>query len=85
MDKALLVLALPFAVFLLLSLAAPLRRRGVFAGWLSIAAMAVAFVTALVIWRDGARGSLVVPWMPGDGGPMATVGLLLDEIGRAHV
>jgi len=79
-DKPLVVLALPFAVFLLLSLAAPLRRRGVLAGWVSTAATAAAFVTALVIWRDGARGSLIVPWLPGDGGPMATVGLLLDGL-----
>ncbi len=80
MDSALLVLALPFASFLVLALARPVRRRGRLAGAVGILAMAAAFVQALLIWRDGVEGSLSVPWLPGDGGPMATVGLLVDGL-----
>jgi NADH-quinone oxidoreductase subunit L len=76
----LLVLALPFGAFLLLALVPPLRRRGMVAGWLSILAMAGAFAAALSTWLGDARGSVVVPWLPGDGGPMATVGLLVDGL-----
>jgi NADH-quinone oxidoreductase subunit L len=75
-----LVLVLPFASFLLLALARPLRRRGTLAGWVSILAMAAAFVLALRTWLGGLRGTLIVPWLPGDGGPMATVGLLADGL-----
>jgi NADH-quinone oxidoreductase subunit L len=78
--EALLVLALPFASFLLLALVAPLRRRGPVAGWVSVVAMALAFATALRTWLGGVRGSVIVPWLPGDGGPMATVGLLVDGL-----
>jgi NADH-quinone oxidoreductase subunit L len=78
--SALAVLALPFAAFLLLAVVAPLRRRGPLAGAVSILAMTAAFVTALSLWRGGAHGSLLVPWLPGDGGPMATVGLLVDGL-----
>jgi NADH-quinone oxidoreductase subunit L len=75
-----LVLALPFAAFLLLALARPLRRRGVVAGWVSVLAMAAAFALALRTWLGGVRGTILVPWFPGDGGPMATVGLLADGL-----
>ena len=80
MASPLLVLALPFGAFLLLALVPPLRRRGTVAGWLSILAMAGAFAAALSTWLGDARGSVVVPWLPGDGGPMATVGLLVDGL-----
>jgi NADH-quinone oxidoreductase subunit L len=79
-DRALAVLALPFASFLLLALVPPLRRRGVLAGWVGILAMAVAFVQALLLWRSGVQGTEILPWLPGDGGPMATVGLLVDGL-----
>jgi NADH-quinone oxidoreductase subunit L len=75
-----LVLALPFVAFLLLALVRPLRRRGTIAGWVSILAVAVAFATALRTWLGGVRGTVVVPWLPGDGAPMATVGLLVDGL-----
>ena len=42
--------------------------------------MAAAFALALATWFAGARGAVSIPWLPGDGGPMATVGLLLDEL-----
>jgi NADH-quinone oxidoreductase subunit L len=75
-----LVLALPFVSFLLIGLVPPLRRRGRLAGWLGIAAIAAAFVLALATWVGGIRGTVIVPWLPGDGGPMGTVGLLVDEL-----
>jgi NADH-quinone oxidoreductase subunit L len=57
-----------------------LRHRGALAGWVSILAMAAAFVVALRTWLGDVRGTLMVPWLPGDGGPMATVGLLVDDL-----
>ena len=80
MANALLVLALPFFSFLVIALVRPLRRRGTLAGWLGIVAMAVACVLAVDVLRGGARGTLLTPWLPGDGGPMATVGLLVDDL-----
>ncbi len=79
-HPALLVLALPFAAFLVLAAVAPLRRRGLPAAWLSIAAAGAALVVALVAWTAGARGEVLQAWIPADGGPMATVGLLLDDL-----
>jgi NADH-quinone oxidoreductase subunit L len=76
----LLVLALPFVAFLVLALVPSLRRRGPAAGWLSILAMAGALALALRTWLGNVRGSVIVPWLPGDGGPMATVGLLADGL-----
>jgi NADH-quinone oxidoreductase subunit L len=79
-GNALLVLALPFVAFLLIGLVRPLRLRGRLAGWLGIVAIAAAFVLALATWFGGVRGTVIVPWLPGDGGPMGTVGLLVDEL-----
>jgi NADH-quinone oxidoreductase subunit L len=78
--SALLVLALPFLAFLAIGLVRPLRRRGPLAGWVGILAMAAAFGTALRLWLSGVHGTVILPWLPGDGGPMATVGLLLDHL-----
>ena len=80
MASPLVVLALPFIAFLLLALVPPLRRTGAPAGWLSILAIGAAFALALHTWIGNVRGSLLVPWLPGDGGPMATVGLLADGL-----
>src|SRR5205823_14571197 len=66
--------------FLVLALLPPLRRRGVAAGWVSVLAMTGAFVCALATWRSGVTGTVIMPWLPGDGGPMATVGLLVDGL-----
>jgi len=79
----LLVLALPFASFLLLAVVAPLRRAGRAAGGVGIAAMAAALAGALVIWLAGYRNTATWAWLPGDGGPMATVGLLVDPLANA--
>ena len=78
----LLVLALPFVSFLLLAAVPPLRRRGRLAGEMSIAAMAVGFVCALVVWHAGANAEELWAWLPGDGGPMARVGIMVDELSR---
>ena len=80
MGSPILVLALPFASFLLIALVRPLRRRGTLAGWVGIVATAAAFALALAAWLGGVRGTATVPWLPGDGGPMATVGLLVDDL-----
>jgi len=77
------VLALPFASFLLLAVVAPLRRAGRAAGGVGIAAMAAALAGALVIWLAGYRNTATWAWLPGDGGPMATVGLLVDPLANA--
>jgi NADH-quinone oxidoreductase subunit L len=78
-----LVLGLPFAAFLVLAVVAPLRRAGRAAGAVSILAAAVALVAALGVWRDGARRVATWAWIPADGGPMATVGLLVDPLSSA--
>jgi NADH-quinone oxidoreductase subunit L len=86
---ALLVLALPFASFLLLALMRPLRRSAPAAAGVSIAAMAGAFVAAIVT-RIGAvprppqqSPSTSWAWIPADGGPMATVGVMVDDLSMA--
>jgi NADH-quinone oxidoreductase subunit L len=85
-DLALVVLGLPFASFLLLALVRPLRRSAPAAAAVSIAAMALAFVAALLTLQGSVRrGAAVSPstmwsWIPADGGPMATVGVMVDEL-----
>src|SRR3989454_8411942 len=48
-----LVLGLPFASFVLLAVVAPLRRAGGAAGAVSIAAIAPAFLVAVLVWGEG--------------------------------
>ena len=79
----LLVLAMPFGVFLLLAVVGPLRRTGRGAGLLSIAAIAISFVAALVIWTRGFVAERTWGWIPADGGPIATLGVLVDPLGNA--
>src|SRR5712692_4653523 len=81
--SALTVLGLPFAAFLVLALVRPLRRSGRPAGILSILAVAVAFVLAPRVFADGSRAEALWAWIPADGGPMATVGILVDELSAA--
>jgi NADH-quinone oxidoreductase subunit L len=82
---ALVVLALPFASFLLLALVRPLRRSALAAATTSIAFMVAAVVSAFWLsWRSQARVPLQSPsttwsWIPADGGPMATVGVMVDD------
>jgi NADH-quinone oxidoreductase subunit L len=77
---ALLVLALPFAAFLLLALVPPLRRAGRTGGAVSILAMVAAFVAAVVLWSRGRGGLATWAWIPADGGPLVTVGVLVDAL-----
>jgi NADH-quinone oxidoreductase subunit L len=83
---ALLVLGLPFASFLLLAVVRPLRRSAAAAAGVSITAIAGALVAALVAFRTaGIRAPLASPsttwsWIPADGGPMASVGVMVDEL-----
>jgi len=82
---ALLVLALPFVAFLLLALVRPLRRSAPAAATVSIAAIWTAVLAAFWLsWRARPRGLLQSPsttwaWIPADGGPMATVGVMVDD------
>ena len=82
-GTALAVLALPFAAFVALALIRPLRRSGRPAGYVGILAMAAAFALALRVFAAGGRGEALWAWIPGDGGPMATVGVLVDELSAA--
>ena len=83
---ALLVLALPVASFLAIGLIRPLRRSGVGAAAASIAAMGTALAVAVATWlRATAPATPVNPsttwsWLPADGGPMATVGVMVDGL-----
>jgi NADH-quinone oxidoreductase subunit L len=80
---ALQVLLLPFGAFLVLAVVAPLRRAGRLAGWLSIAAAAAAAGRALTIWIPGGRATATWMWLPADEGPLATVGVMVDELSAA--
>ncbi|MBI3824722.1 MAG: NADH-quinone oxidoreductase subunit L [Candidatus Rokubacteria bacterium] len=84
LRDALVVLALPFAAFLLLGVVRPLRRRGRLAGIVSIVAVAAALVVAVRLELFGAGSDAVGlwPWLPGDGGPMASVGAVVDVLSR---
>ncbi|MBI4637414.1 MAG: NADH-quinone oxidoreductase subunit L [Candidatus Rokubacteria bacterium] len=80
---AVLVLALPFCAFLLLAVVPPLRRRGRAAGAVGIAAIAAALFAAFAVSREGGRHEASWAWIPADGGPVATVGVLVDELSMA--
>ncbi len=82
-SLALLVLAVPFASFLVLALVRPLRRTGRLAGVVGIVAMAAAFACAVRVWSGGLYGERLWSWIPADGGPMARVGLLVDGLSAA--
>ena len=79
-DAPLIILALPFASFLTLALLPPLRRSGRPAAVVSIGAITVALVLALSVWSTGTTVEAHWSWIPADGGPIATVGLLVDRI-----
>src|SRR5512145_2662957 len=86
---ALTVLALPFAAWTLIALVPPLRRAGRPAALVSIAAMAAALVVAGLAWLGAAprtaadHPAVAWTWIPADAGPMATVGVLVDELSLA--
>jgi NADH-quinone oxidoreductase subunit L len=79
----LLVLGLPFVAFVLLAVVAPLRRVGPRAGLVSIGAIALAFGAALTVWTESFVSETTWAWIPADGGPIATVGLLVDPLSNA--
>jgi NADH-quinone oxidoreductase subunit L len=85
-QLALLVLGLPFASFLLLALARPVRRSAPAAAAVSIGAITVALLAAVLTIVTAvplpARRSPSTTWwwIPADGGPMATVGVMVDEL-----
>jgi NADH-quinone oxidoreductase subunit L len=78
---ALAALLLPAASFLILALAVPLRRSGRPAAWLSILGAAGSLAAAIAGWRsyDGAATRLAWDWLPAQGRPLATIGVLADE------
>jgi NADH-quinone oxidoreductase subunit L len=76
------VLGLPFVSFALLALLPPLRRTGRPAGVVGIAAMALALAGAIAMWREGFYSTAMWSWLPGEGGPMATVGIMVDPLSR---
>jgi NADH-quinone oxidoreductase subunit L len=83
-DSGRLVLAallLPAVAFLVLAIAAPLRRLGRLAGWVSILGAIGSLGAALAAWRgyDGAVTRLVWDWLPAQGRPLATIGVIADE------
>src|SRR2546422_598993 len=78
-----LVLGLPFASFVLLAVVAPLRRAGGAAGAVSIAAIAAAFLVAVLVWGEGLGSEATWTWIPADEGPTATVGVLVDPLSNA--
>jgi NADH-quinone oxidoreductase subunit L len=83
LGLTLLVPVMPFAAFLLLAIVGPLRRTGRGAGLLSIAAITISFAAALVVWTQGFVGERTWGWIPADGGPIATVGVLVDPLSNA--
>ncbi len=79
---ALAALGLPFCSFVLLAVVPPLRRAGRAAGALSIAAIGGSLLASLVLWRTlpGESVELTWTWLPAEGGPMASVGVLVDHL-----
>ena len=79
---ALAALGLPFSSFVLLAVLTPLRRTGRAAGVLSIAAAAGSLLASLILWRTlpPQRVELQWGWLPAEGGPLASVGILVDSL-----
>ena len=85
-ELAVFLLLLPFASFLAIGVIRPLRRSGRPAAVVSIATMGTALLTAFSLWMraipaaPGLNPGRTWPWLPGDGGPMATVGVYVDGL-----
>ena len=78
---ALVALLLPAASFLLLAVAAPLRRRGRPAGAVSALLALGALAAAVAAWRGveaGGASARLVEWLPAARGLVASVGVLVD-------
>jgi NADH-quinone oxidoreductase subunit L len=84
MDSGLLTLVAllaPVAAFLVLAIVAPLRRAGRPGAYFSILGATVSLGAAVAAWRgyDGAITRMVWDWLPSEGRPLATIGVLADE------
>ena len=81
-TAALIALLLPAVAFLVLAIAAPLRRTGRPAAYVSILFAAGSLAAAVTAWlghMDGDTVSrLLWTWLPAQGTPLATVGVLAD-------
>ncbi|HLG59878.1 MAG TPA: NADH-quinone oxidoreductase subunit L [Vicinamibacterales bacterium] len=78
---ALVSLLLPAVGFLILALVVPLRRLGRPAAYVSILGATGALVSAVLAWQghlDGRVSTLLWEWLPAQGTPLATVGVLAD-------
>jgi hypothetical protein len=77
----LVALLAPVAAFLVLAIVAPLRRAGRAGAYLSILGAASSLAAAVTAWTtyDGAVTRLVWDWLPSQGRPLATIGVLADE------
>jgi NADH-quinone oxidoreductase subunit L len=78
---ALAALLLPAIAFLVLAIAAPLRRAGRAAAWFSILCAGASLTAAVLAWfaqRHEAVTRVVWPWLPARDTTIATVGVLVD-------
>jgi NADH-quinone oxidoreductase subunit L len=77
----LVALLAPAAAFLVLAIVAPLRRAGRPGAYVSILGAAGSLAAAIAGWRgyDGAITRLAWDWLPSQGRPLATIGVLADE------
>ncbi|HUF49071.1 MAG TPA: NADH-quinone oxidoreductase subunit L [Vicinamibacterales bacterium] len=73
---------LPAGAFLVLALAAPLRRSGRPAAYVSVLTALTALAASLAAWQGAATltepATLLWTWIPQHDGPLATVGVLAD-------
>ena len=78
---ALVALLAPIGAFLVLAIVAPLRRAGRPGAYFSILGAAGSLSAAVVAWlrHDEGATRLVWDWLPGQGRPLATIGVLVDE------
>jgi NADH-quinone oxidoreductase subunit L len=77
----LIALLAPIAAFLVLAIVAPLRRAGRPGAYFSILAAAGSLAAAVMGWLRYDEGAtrLVWDWLPSEGRPLATIGVLTDE------
>jgi NADH-quinone oxidoreductase subunit L len=77
----LVALLAPAAAFVVLAIVAPLRRAGGLAAYFSILCAAGSLAAAVTAWltHDTGVTRLVWDWLPSQGRPLATIGVLADE------
>ena len=78
---ALVALLLPAVAFLTLALVVPLRRLGRPAAYVSILCAAGSLAAAVIAWQGHAGGAVtrwLWEWLPAQGKPLATIGILAD-------